>query len=213
MFGVSAVVPRAAVAGWVALTLAAVAHVVEHGRLPHPGVMLLLWAAAAVVVAPLLRRADASRASLTAALVAGQLLLHTAFTALSGHGSTTEPVMAGMPEAGQPTEALPGMLHHLVEDLDPRTQAAMLAAHVLAGVLAACWLFAAERRLLHLAAVASARLLAPGQLWRCGGRIAVTVSAAPAAFSRRAGGSGWALPLCPDAGPIGRRGPPVLLAA
>ena len=75
---------RALVLSAVALVAGSVAHVGAHGALPAPVVLVALLALGTTGVAPLLRR-PAGTARVVLLLVAGQVMVHAALTALGGH--------------------------------------------------------------------------------------------------------------------------------
>lgn len=77
---------RAALLGTVVVAVSSVSHVSADGLLPGPVAMLALTLAATVVSARFLTR-QASPVRLVAMLMAGQVAIHGALTALAGHGS------------------------------------------------------------------------------------------------------------------------------
>lgn len=163
---------RALVVAGVALALGAVAHVAADGRLPGAvGLAVLLGCVAGFSAAFL--GGPATRFRIVGLVVAGQAFIHTGLSATAGHrGDPVRQVTHLLPpappsstgtrgtlfeqyQASRPyvdaVPAVPGWLTHAIDDAVQHPW--MVLLHVLAGVLAGCWLAVGERALWALLAL------------------------------------------------------------
>ncbi|RYB95227.1 hypothetical protein EUA93_13305 [Nocardioides oleivorans] len=205
---------RALLLAAVVVAAGSVAHVTAGGLMPGwPGLAALYAAVAAAGALVLGREASARR--LVALTVGGQLVVHSALSAMAGHHATGMAMAHGPhggmthPGAGTGT-VVPAWLGHGVEDMLAHPFMAVL--HVLAATAVALWLAVGERALFSL--VRLARCGARGALARAAlalGLHPVVLRGVPRVVGVRRHEEG-ALPLLPvwSRGPA-RRGPPLLL--
>jgi len=218
---------RALVVAGVAFFIGIAGHVTAEGLLPGPVTLLVLFAFAVLLSAPLLN-GPASRLRLVVMTVGGQALLHLALSVSGGHvgepsagaagvaprtttlsdlpvvngqrhGSLLDAYAAGAGSSSAPAPALP--VGHVLNDLT--SHAPMMLAHLVVAAVVGLWLARGERCLWTVLALAGRRLVL----------VLVTVLAPPVpARSRRLPAAEANFPLLRSrwlSQPLSRRGPPL----
>lgn len=139
---------RTAVVAAAVLCLAAGAHVLGGGQLP-PAPVLAAVTALTVLCIVRLTEWKMSAPALAAVLIAGQGILHEAFSALSGSATPPSAAPALHVHGAVPAPfAVPELHQHLQADVEP----AMLALHLISTLLTAVLLARGEAALWALAA-------------------------------------------------------------
>ena len=160
-------VTRSLVCGVVTAALASAAHVAGGGVAPGWSAAIVLVVVVAVA-SSLTLAAPSSRRRVIAFVLAGQVALHLALSAVSTPMTRmTGSAMAGMDHGTGSLARVPDgwyamVLRHAVDGLGTAHGLLMLATHVVAAVLVGLWLAGGEQLLLSLLALALAPFAAAG---------------------------------------------------